>query len=237
MIGCALAGKAARQLETDAGVPSSTIDRLLIGTRKLLRLAEHAAAADAKLVLIGDPCQLPEIEAGRLGDRIGNVRLLENRRQASQWERDTLVDLRQGHTDTALDRCLNRGHITVMNDHTNACERLVAEWAEARGMQTAIMLASRRDDVDRLNTIARQTLTDTGVLPADDFVLGGRGYVEGDVVLALRNDRRLGVLNGTRAVVDTIDLLRASVRRTGAQEMAIESSPDPDTDAGIDIGP
>ena len=102
VIGCALAGRAARQLETDAGIPSSTIDRMLIdldrpgsgglgpntvvvvdeaamvGTRKLLRLAEHTAKADAKLVLIGDPCQLPEIDAGGafrgLGERIGHTR-------------------------------------------------------------------------------------------------------------------------------------------------------------------
>jgi len=35
---------------------------------------------------------------------------------------------------------------------------------------------------------------------------------------------------------DTIDLFRASVRGTGAQEMAIESTPGLDRDAGIDIG-
>lgn len=36
----------------------------MVGTRKLLRLAEHTMAARTKFVLIGDPCQLPEIEAG-----------------------------------------------------------------------------------------------------------------------------------------------------------------------------
>ena len=88
VIGCSLAARAARQLQDDAGIPAATIDRLLgdldrgtarrstrrtvlvvdeaamVGTRKLARLLAHAEAARAKVVLVGDPCQLPEIDAG-----------------------------------------------------------------------------------------------------------------------------------------------------------------------------
>jgi ATP-dependent exoDNAse (exonuclease V) alpha subunit len=35
-------------------------------TRKLLRLIDHVEAAGAKVLLVGDPCQLPEIDAGRV---------------------------------------------------------------------------------------------------------------------------------------------------------------------------
>ena len=76
-IGCALAANAARQLQNEAGIASQTIDRLLIdldrhergglapnsvvvvdeaamvGTRKLLRLFDHAERAGAKIVLVG----------------------------------------------------------------------------------------------------------------------------------------------------------------------------------------
>ena len=87
VIGCSLAARAAKQLQDDAGIPASTIDRLLagidrhttalddttvlvvdeaamVGTRKLARLLAHAETAGTKVVLVGDPCQLPEIEAG-----------------------------------------------------------------------------------------------------------------------------------------------------------------------------
>ncbi len=88
VIGCALAARAARQLQDDARIPSVTLDRLLIdldrsdtpgltrrtvivadeaamiGTRKLARLHAHAHHAHTKVVLVGDPRQLPEIEAG-----------------------------------------------------------------------------------------------------------------------------------------------------------------------------
>ena len=36
----------------------------MVGTRKLARLIDHATTAGAKVVLVGDPCQLPEIDAG-----------------------------------------------------------------------------------------------------------------------------------------------------------------------------
>jgi hypothetical protein len=36
----------------------------MVGTRKLARLLGHAEAARAKVLLVGDPCQLPEIDAG-----------------------------------------------------------------------------------------------------------------------------------------------------------------------------
>ena len=247
VIGCALAGKAARQLEADAGIPSMTIDRLLIdlehrehgglapnsvivvdeaamvGTRKLLRLAEHAAAADAKLVLIGDPCQLPEIEAGGafigLGDRIGQIRLVDNRRQHAQWERDALVELRSGDADAAIDSYLDQGRITVLDDAAFARGRMVADWADVHGTASTIMLASRRSDVDALNDLARATLQHVGHLPGDEIELGGRRYSTGDLVLALRNDARLGVLNGTRAVIEHIDTRRRVIEcRTTAHE-------------------
>jgi conjugative relaxase-like TrwC/TraI family protein len=96
VVGAALAARAARQLEAGSEIPSSTLERLLadlarpdggtlgpdhivvvdeaamVGTRKLLDLVRHAQRAGAKVVLIGDPCQLPEIEgqpsiAARLG--------------------------------------------------------------------------------------------------------------------------------------------------------------------------
>ena len=94
----------------------------MVGTRKLARLLDHAESAGAKVVLVGDPCQLPEIEAGGafagLQDRLGASHLTENRRQTEPWERAALAELRAGDADRALDAYLahDRVHQAATDD-------------------------------------------------------------------------------------------------------------------------
>jgi hypothetical protein len=84
VIGAALAARAAAELQATAGIPSTTLDALLgaldrrattldarcvvlvdeagmVGTRKLGRLLDHADAAGAKVVLVGDPANFPSL--------------------------------------------------------------------------------------------------------------------------------------------------------------------------------
>ena len=122
-IGCALAARSAKGLETETGIGSQTIARLLteldhgqrtltastvlvvdeaamVGTRTLARLLDHADTAAAKVVLVGDHRQLPEIDAGgafaALAHHLPTATLTENRRQADPAEREALADLRDG---------------------------------------------------------------------------------------------------------------------------------------------
>jgi conjugative relaxase-like TrwC/TraI family protein len=123
-IGVALAARAAAELESSAGIPSTTVAQFLldadqapggllgarhivvcdeasmIDTRRLARLMRHVEAAGAKVVLVGDHHQLPAVEAGgafaALVHRLGATELSDNRRQSELWERDTLDRLRVG---------------------------------------------------------------------------------------------------------------------------------------------
>ena len=70
------------------------------------------------------------------------------------------------------------------------------------------MVAARLGDVDDLNHRARAALRGQGRLGPDQVVLAGRAYARGDEILALRNDYRLGLLNGIRAVINRIDVDR-----------------------------
>ena len=57
----------------------------MVGTRVLARALDHAERAGAKVVLVGDPKQLPEIDAGgllaALAERMPGAELTTNRRQ------------------------------------------------------------------------------------------------------------------------------------------------------------
>lgn len=157
VIGCALSGRAAAELQAGAGIQSTTIDRLLIdlvegsedllpwadgvivvdeagmvGTRLLDRLLTVADKRDATVVLVGDDRQLPEIDAGgvyrALCERLGAVELVENRRQREEWERQALVLLRDGRSQEALTAYVEHGRVVLGPSGDSVRERLVADW-------------------------------------------------------------------------------------------------------------
>jgi ATP-dependent exoDNAse (exonuclease V) alpha subunit len=63
------------------------------------------------------------------------------------------------------------------------------------------MLAATRADVDALNVEARSALLERGLLGSEVATAADFELRLGDAVICTRNDRRLGVLNGTRGTV------------------------------------
>ena len=248
MIGAALAARAARELETAAGIPSTTIARTrrhldagrdaldprtilvvdeagMVGTRTLAGLLEHAEQAAAKVVLVGDPRQLPEIDAGGLltglAKRLPILRLDTNRRQREQWERDALQQLRNGDIARALDAYRGHDAIYIAHDRRDASRVIVDDWwnAFASG-ERVLMLATRHVDVDRLNALARRRLQQNGRLTGPAIERDGRTFQAGDQVMMRRNDRHLGVCNGQTGTVVFVDRVRASLEWRSMTELA-----------------
>ena len=236
VIGAALAARAAAELQAGSGIASTTVDRLLgeldrpgplcalrpgtvivvdeaamVGTRKLARLAAHAERGRAKLVLIGDHRQLPEIEAGGAFSALGQVvpvsELAGNRRQVHLWEREALSALRAGSTLEAVTAYRSAGRVTVAPDADTVRERMVDDWWLAHRQDgQAAMYALRRADVEDLNLRARARLDAAGRLGPQRLDVAGRQFALGDEVICGRNDRRLGVRNGTRSTVADLDV-------------------------------
>ena len=233
VIGAAQAGIAAQELQSSAGIESSTLAMLQIdldtgrttldprtvlvideagmaGTRTLAPILVAADRAGAKVVLVGDPRQLPEIDAGGvltgLSERLGPIELTHNRRQCQQWERDALAELRAGDIDVALTAYADNGRIVTGTNALEVRRAIVADWWAYRlAGDTTTMTAFRRDDVDDLNGRARAYLTRAGQLHGPTLEINDRPYQAGDQIVCLRNNRRLGIHNGTRATITSID--------------------------------
>jgi conjugative relaxase-like TrwC/TraI family protein len=234
VIGAAHTGVAADELSMAAGIPSTTIARLLMaidrnepggldartvlvvdeagtaGTRDLARLLDEVQRTGAKAVLVGDPKQLPEIAAGglfaALTERLPVLELKDNRRQQQEWEIEALRQLRDGDTTRALHAYLQHDRITVGYDADHAKSLLLGDWwaAIVRG-DDAVMLAGRRADVAELNMCGHVRAEAAGYLHGPGLDVGGVPIRAGDKVMMLRNDRRVGVSNGNKGVVLDVD--------------------------------
>jgi hypothetical protein len=184
----------------------------MIGTRQLARLLEHAEQRRVKAVLVGDPHQLPEIDAGglfrALATRLDAIELTDNRRQRSPWEVSALDDLRDGDVERAVDQHRQQGRLVTGETAEAIREQLVTDWWQARRHLTAdqaIMVALRRSDVEDLNQRARARLDAAGLLTGDPIEVDGRRFQVGDRIVCLRNARDLDVCNGTTATIEGFD--------------------------------
>ena len=92
---------------------------------------------------------------------------------------------------------------------------MVADWWSHRlAGDTVAMTAYRRNDVDDLNGRARAYLVRSGDVSGPELVLAERPYQGGDQIVCLKNNRRLGVCNGSRATVDAVDPDRGTLTIT-----------------------
>ena len=182
-------------------------------TRLVAPIFDRAAEVNAKLVLVGDPRQLPEIGAGGLlsglAARVPPIELTENRRQRNDWERVALEQLRSGDVGKALAAYQQHDRMRTYETAAMAKAKVVDDWLAARAKGTdVIMLASRNIDIADLNALAHRRLVEAGVVhgPARIVDVGDRRreFQAGDEVLFLRNDRRLGVRNGMRATIERV---------------------------------
>ncbi len=233
VIGAALAGRAAQELQSTAAIESSTLAMLHInldaghvrlddrsvlvideaamaGTRNLAPILDAADRAGAKVVLVGDPHQLPEIDAGGLlvglAKRLVPIELIENRRQRDRWERDALAELRCGDIDTAFAAYRDNDRIVSAPTAIDVRRAMVADWrSHTLAGDSVAMVAYRRDDVDDLNGRARAYRVRAGELTGPELLIDDRPYQAGDQIICLRNNRRLGVHNGTRATIEVVD--------------------------------
>jgi conjugative relaxase-like TrwC/TraI family protein len=242
--GCAPTGIATVGLADEGFTDARTVDRLLldlqhgrveldertvlvvdeaamVATRKLAPLLGHAERAGAKVVLVGDDRQFASIQAGggfrALRLRLGASELTVNRRQVEAWEQRAIDDVRAGNLEQAIAAYAEHDRIRAFEARDDRDRVLVSDWWQAhQAGEQPVIYAHRRAQVDQLNQVCQRLRADHGQLGVERLAVGDRTFAVGDVVVLGANAKdRLGVVNGTTAVIQELDLRgRAMTVRT-----------------------
>ncbi|MGN6275542.1 MAG: MobF family relaxase [Solirubrobacterales bacterium] len=182
----------------------------MVDSRAMARLVAHAQEVDAKLVLIGDPAQLGEIEAGGLfasvASRTEPVVLDEVIRHRHELEREGAKLIREGEGREALSIYQGAERVTVSDDPLARREAMVADWwcSYERG-EDALMIAKRNVDVQELNALARERMKAAGRLGGEEIKVGEARFAAGDQVITRINDQRQNIFNRERWKVAQVD--------------------------------
>jgi conjugative relaxase-like TrwC/TraI family protein len=197
----------------------------MVDTRKLAPLLGHAERAGAKVVLVGDDRQFASIAAGggfrTLRVRLGASELTVNRRQVEAWEQRAIDDVRAGNLEQAIAAYAEHDRIQAFEARDDRDRALMADWWQTHQQgERPVIYVHRRAQVDQLNSVCQRLRTEHGQLGAERLVIGDRSFAVGDLVVLGANARdRLGVVNGTTAIIKQLDLReRAMTVRTLEEE-------------------
>ncbi len=194
----------------------------MIGSRQMERVLSQARNAGAKVVMVGDPEQLQAIEAGAafrsVTERHGAAEITEIRRQREDWQRDATRALATGRTGEAIHAYDGKGMVHAADTREQARSELLDGWDRARQAEpgkTRIILTHTNAEVQSLNGEARDRLRASGDLGDDVTVKAERGerqFATGDRIMFLRNERGMGVKNGTLATIERVSPEGMAVR-------------------------
>ena len=255
VVGLAPSARAASELQAGARIGSTTLARHLVehrdidtstvvvvdeagmaAVRDLARVVDQVTRVGAKLILVGDHHQLPEVAAGGgfraaldlLGNRVAELTV--NRRQHATWEQAALDQLRHGDVAAAFAAYQAHGRVVLDDDRLTLRQRAITDWNTLRTNGATLMLAGTHAEAHQLNLLARQSLADTSELDLDQAVtIGGRSYARGEHVILRRNHRGQHLADGTAFAVDNgmrghlthIDAAGAHITLTSGEEIVL----------------
>lgn len=184
----------------------------MLGSRDIARIMDEATGAGAKIVMVGDPKQLQSIEAGAafrgVIERVGFSEMNEVRRQKETWQQEATKSLAIGEIGDALKAYHKEEMVHEFDDTGSAKERMVNDWHECSLQQkSSIMLAYTKKEVSDLNQRAREVRKSYDELGKEATYYterGKRDFAINDRIYFLKNDKELGVKNGTLGTISSL---------------------------------
>ena len=190
----------------------------MVDNEQLSEIIKEVDANEAKLVLVGDPEQLQSIGAGAglraITNQVGSVNLTEIRRQNENWQRKATSDFANQRTEHALASYIRHKrayHIDDTEDLKNTHKQLAGEYlidAKNDPNKTRLALAHQKKDVKMINAAIRCVRKNSYEI--DDGVLietsnGIKEFAIGDRITFLKNNKKLGVQNGSLGTIKNIN--------------------------------
>ena len=192
----------------------------MVGSRQMGRVLAAAEKAGAKVVLLGDHKQLAAIESGAafraITERVGAAEITEVRRQSQKWMKEAGQELARGSVEKAVAAYQEHGLVKSAETREQARADLAKKYvADLEKGGSCIVLSHTNKDVTALNESIRDERKGKGELANGVTVeteRGPREFAEGDRLVFLKNDKDLGVKNGTLATVEKADAGKLHVR-------------------------
>lgn len=203
----------------------------MVDSTNLARLIAHAREARAKLVLIGDPAQLGEIEAGGLFAAIAGrselIVLDQVIRHSHELDREGALRIREGQGGEAISVYRSEGRVIVALDPDQRREEMVRDWWQSFGAgEDSLMVAKRNAEVEKLNALAREVVKAEGRLGEAEIEVGEARFAAGDQVITRINDHRAEIYNRERWRVAGVDPQAGTVALDGidtARRVCVDS--------------
>ncbi|WP_420451735.1 MobF family relaxase [Ilumatobacter sp.] len=239
LVGVCPTARAARELGDGAGIESFTVPRFLTnadldsntivvvdeaamcGTVDLHTIVTRAHQVGAKVILVGDHHQLPEIAAGggfraalaAVGDQRCELKI--NRRQRHEWEHAALDHLRNGDLATFWNTYQQHDRVVLAGTAATIRQRAIDDWWTSHTIgASAHLIAGTRAEAKLLNALARHRAHAAGFLSGPELQIRSRSFQVGDRVVLLKNmhgqrdldtGRECRVDNGMIATITHID--------------------------------
>ncbi len=195
----------------------------MLGTRALERLTREAQRTGAKVVMVGDARQLQPIAAGgpfkSLAERLSCATLETIVRQKDDWARQAVKEVASGDAAQALKRFAAQGLVHVSKDREAAIDALVQSYRkdglDAKAVEKKLIFTGTRLEAAICNAKVQADRLLAGELRGDGVQHGKVMLFEADRVVFGKNNRVLGVTNGTVGTILAICGEELAVRLDG----------------------
>jgi conjugative relaxase-like TrwC/TraI family protein len=244
VFGATIAKAAANNLQEQAGIRSQTIAKTLLelnqgfsnmrfgdvliideagqlGLYESLQLMKHANRLGFKIILTGEDKQLDSIRHGGVMRYLNSLpdikpaRIETVRRQRKQWDKDAVMEFRDGKAKQALLRYQENNRLSIVDTPDAAIDQLVKDWEHYKLLypQTSPLVLTRTwQNVMKLNNKLRGTLVRRGHIGSENHIINGRvgdkaitfPVSRGEKLRLTKNDNKAGHTNGDIAFVKDI---------------------------------